>query len=144
MGTLHFYKQACCRHNCVCIHACLNLSVCPYPWLLIRCLLKKQHWQGLKEQVLKGIDLLRRGTQLYQGPVMIISIKPVGLLNTDNVRRIDGLCRTRVRRGWRRGRKGNEWYKRANTERKEVGMATIIMKKKNNIRTRSQPNTYTE
>ncbi len=42
---------------------------------------------------------------------MIISIKPVGLLNTDNVRTIDGLCRIRVRRRWskwRRERKDNE------------------------------------
>lgn len=28
---------------------------------------------------------------------MIISIKPVGLLNTDNVRRIDGMCEVMVR-----------------------------------------------
>ena len=69
-----------CRH-------CLNVSLhifeytvqqplCPYLGLLMRCLLKKQYWQGLSEQVLLRIDLLRRSAQLYQRPVMIISIKP--------------------------------------------------------------------
>lgn len=98
-------KQACCGHNCA--RPCMFIiehsaeeSACPHLRLLIRCPLKKQHWQGLREQVLLGIDLLRRSTQPYQRPVMIISIKPVGLLNTDNVRGIDGLCGIRVRRRW--------------------------------------------
>ncbi len=96
--VLFKHKQACCRHNCVHVCPCMFISehsahqsVCPYLRLLVRCLLKRRHWQGLREQVLLGIDLLRRGARAYQRPVMIISIKPVGLLNTDSVRGIDGL-----------------------------------------------------
>lgn len=37
-------------------------TVCPHLKLLKRRLLKKQHWQGLREQVLLGVDLLRRRT----------------------------------------------------------------------------------
>lgn len=106
---VHFkYKQACCRDTTACMFICehsVPQSVRPYLTLLIRCL--------LTEQLLLGIDLLRRTTQPYQRPVMIISIKPVGLLNTDNVRRIDGLRRTGVRRRWQKGKwrrrkKGNK------------------------------------
>ena len=61
--------------------------------------------------------MLGRSTRPYKRPVMIISIKPAGLLNTDNVRRIDGLCSTRVSRRWRKGgeegRKGDKGSKRA-------------------------------
>lgn len=83
------------------------LSVCPHLRLLIRCLLKNSTGKALESKCYWAYctEVLHWS---YQWPIMIISIKPVGLLNTDNVRKIDGLRRVIVRGVMEQVRKDEE------------------------------------